>query len=207
MVVCAFVAYAEVKLLHAFNLVADVLELTYRAVSGKTFHDVGEGICDIISLFGIAKKLIIVDGRIGDEDNGYIEDVDILFVFLDVTVADCFKVDSTLDCLLGNTNLLTMALGRHTYHVAFRIDMVFAELNVLESTVDLLVIALNCADADENDSCKRSVLLDFLEVGSDKHDLILAYQICTCGGADVVRGAKTECAELISSVALKNKLR
>lgn len=159
MVVCAFVAYAEVKLLHAFNLIADVLELTYGAVSGKTFHDVGEGVGDIISLFGILKKLLKVDRGVGDKDDGYIKDVDILLVLLDVTVADCLKVDSALDCLLGNTDLLTVTLGRHANHVAFGIDMVLAELNILESTVYLLVIALNCTDADENDSCKGSVLL------------------------------------------------
>ena len=46
--VCAFVADTEVKLLHAFDFVADILELAYGAVGGQTLHDVGQRVGDCI---------------------------------------------------------------------------------------------------------------------------------------------------------------
>ena len=99
-IVRALVANAEVKLLHALNLVTDVLELAHGTVSGKTLHDMGEGAGDSVSLLGVLKHCFVVKAGIGDEDNGDIQDVCILLVRLDVAIADRLKIDASLDSLL-----------------------------------------------------------------------------------------------------------
>ena len=206
MLVRAFVADAEVQLLHALDLVADVLELADVAVGGETLHDVAEGAGDGVRLLCVLVQLLVINGRIGHEDNGRIDDVAILLVLGDVALTDGAEVYTLLDRSLADTDLLTVAFGGHTNNVTFGIDMILAELNVLECTVDLVVVAFDIADTEQNDTGKSCVLLDLLEVGTVENDLILINKVGACGDAVVVGGAETESAKLIRSLTLKDKL-
>ena len=173
MLIRTLIADTEVKLLHAFDFVADILELADGAVSGQTIHDVGEGVGDSIDLLGVFEHGLEVHGGVGDKNYSDIKNIDILLVRLNVAIADSLKADALLDGLFADTNLFTVTLGGHSDHVALGIDVVLAELNILERTVNFLVLALKCADTQEHDPCKRGVLLDSLEVGAVEQNLIL----------------------------------
>ena len=69
------------------------------------------------------------------------------------------EVYAALDRLFGNAHLLAVAFRRHAHHVAFGIDVILAELDVLERTVDLLVLAVENADTQKNDARKWNILL------------------------------------------------
>ena len=163
------VSDAEVELLHALDLVADILELAYGAIGGKTLHDVSKSAGDGVGLLCIFMQRLEIDAGIGDENDGDIQNVGILFVRLDVAVADRLEIDASFDGLFGNADLLAVALGRHTHHVALGVNMIFAEFDILQRTVDLLVLALENADAEKNDACEGYVLPDLLEIGAVKY--------------------------------------
>lgn len=207
MLVRALVAHAEVELLHALDLVADVLELADRAVRGQTLHDMGQGVGDGIRLLCIVEHCGEIKRGIGNENDLDIQDVGVFFVRLDIAIADLLEVYAALECLLGNADLLAVALRRHTHHVALGVDVILAKFDILECAVDLLVLALKNADAQQNDTRKGDVLLDGLEVGAVKQDLIFVDELRARGGADVVCRAETESAELIRGVRLQNELR
>ena len=166
----------------------------------------GQGVGDSIDFLGVFEHGLEVHGGVSHKNDGDIQNVDILLVCLDVAIADSLEADALFYCLLADTNLLTMALGGHSDHVAFRIDMVLAELDILERTVYFLILTLKCADAQKHDSCKRGVLLNGLEVGTVEKHLIFVHKLGACGGADVVCRTQAESAQLIGGFLLEHEL-
>ena len=164
MVVSSLVADTEVQFLHTLDLITDVLELADAAVGWQTLHDMGEGIGDCIGLFGVFEHCLIIEARVGDEDNGDIQNIDILLVGFNVTITDSLEAYAFLESFLTDTNLLTVAFGGHSDHVALGLYMILAEFDILECAVDFFILTFECADSQEHDSGKRRILLDFLEV-------------------------------------------
>lgn len=103
-----FCADTEVEFLHALDFIANALERAYRAVGGDALKDVGEGIGDFGGLFCELAQFIIVDGGVGEEDNGCVEDVGILLVLLDIAGAESLEVNTLPDGLFTYSNLFTI---------------------------------------------------------------------------------------------------
>ena len=77
-------ADAEVQLLHALDLVADVLEGADRTVGREAFEDGGQGVGDVGGLFGRGLHARVIEAGGGDEDDGRVQDVDVLLIGPDV---------------------------------------------------------------------------------------------------------------------------
>lgn len=98
--VCALVSDAEMQLLHALDLVADILELTYGTVGGKTFHNMSESAGYGVGLLCIFLQRLEINAGIGDENDGDVQDVGILLVRFDIAVADRLEIDASFDGFL-----------------------------------------------------------------------------------------------------------
>ena len=119
----------------------------------------GQRVGDCIGFLGVFKHCLEVERGISDENDLNVENVCVFLICLDVAVADLLEVNAALYGFLGNADLLAVAFRGHAHHVAFRIDVVLAELNVFKCAVDLFILAVENADTQKNDARKWNILL------------------------------------------------
>ena len=84
--------------------------------------------------------------------------------------------------------------------------MVLGKLDILERAVDLLVVALEHADAQQHDAGEVAVAADLLQVRAVEQDLILVHKLARGGEEHVIRRAFSGGAELESRVLLQYQL-
>ena len=172
-VIRALFTHAEVKLLHAFYFVADILECTDGAVRRQAFENMGKSTRDVSGFLCQSLELAIVDRGIGHEDDGRADDIGVLLILGDVVHTDGLEAYAMAQRILADTDLLAVALRGHTNHVAFGVHMVLGELNVLKSAVDRLIVLIQHADAQQDNAGKIAVALQLAEILAAENDLIL----------------------------------
>ena len=165
-----------------------------------------QGAGNIICLLGVVLHGGKVEGGSRHENDRGVEDVRILLVGLDVACADGLEADALLERLLADAHLLPIALGGHAHHVALGVDVVLGELNVLEDTVDPVVIIVQHADAQQHDAGKITVALDLPEIRSVEQHLVAIYQLRAGGEEHIVCRALPCRAQLIGRVLLQHQL-
>ena len=135
-----------------------------------------------------------------------IEDVFVLLVGLDVAVAHLAEADALARGLFADAHLLAVGFGRHADHVALEIDVVLGKLDILERAVDLFVVAVQHAHAQQHDAGEVAVAVDVLQIGAVEQHLILRDQLGAGGVEHIVGRALAGGAELKRRVLLQDEL-
>ena len=94
-------------------------------------------------------------------------------------VWDCAPIRerSRFGAVLRDPDLLPVVLGRDAHHVPFRIHMILGELDVLQDPVDLLVVVVQDAHAQQDDPGKVTVPFDLPQVRAVEKNLVLAHKV------------------------------
>ena len=128
------------KLLQAFDLVADRLEAAMIAIQiGQALHDGIQRRSHGVNLLRVLDQTRKIARGIRHKDELDLFDLRIFLILLNIVAADALKRDAALDSLLADTHLLPLALRRDAEHIALREHMVFDKFHGADGLIHLVV--------------------------------------------------------------------